>query len=165
MAIHKRVRHRSHMMTPAALPTFSYPPSDDLATVVIDAWINGPYTYTPTVVVVPAPVPVPVPGPKTVPHLADALLQRDNSGNPTPLAIEVATYRMREAHIDLERAVVISEEEHDMDYYMQDDLEVVFVLPRPKRLHGTPVHIPNTPITPDLLATAKLLMACVPNGI
>ena len=161
MAIHKRVRHRTNQMSAAALPTFSYPATDDLATVVIDAWINGPYTYTPTAVVGPVPVPVPV----TVPHLADALLQRDNIGNPTPRAIEVATYRIRDAGIDLERAVVISEEEHDNDYYMQDDLEVVFVLPRPKRLHAAPVHIPGTPITPVLLGTAKLLMACTPNGI
>ena len=57
MAIHKRVRHRTNQMSAAALPTFSYPATDDLATVVIDAWINGPYTYTPTVV--PGPVPVP----------------------------------------------------------------------------------------------------------
>ena len=65
------------------------------------------------------------------------------SGNPTPRAIEVATYRIRDAGIDLERAVVISEEEHDNDYYMQDDLEVVFVCPPQATACGSRPHTPN----------------------
>jgi hypothetical protein len=53
-------------------------------------------------------------------------------------------------------AVIITEQEHDDDYTMQDPNEVVFVLPNDGRLINNPAH---------LLNTAKLLMACTPNGI
>jgi hypothetical protein len=55
----------------------------------------------------------------------------------------------------LKRAVIISEKEHDDGYTMEFEDDVVFVLPRKTRL-GTGA---------DLLNTAKLLMACTPNGI
>jgi hypothetical protein len=54
------------------------------------------------------------------------------------------------------RAVIITEDEHDDDYTSEDELEVVFVLPKLERVVSTPAH---------LLETAKLLMACTPNGI
>jgi hypothetical protein len=61
---------------------------------------------------------------------------------------------------DLKRAVVITEDEHDNDYYLNED-EVVFVLPDPDRLEPAPT--PGRPA--NLLRTAKLLMACAPSGI
>lgn len=67
---------------------------------------------------------------------------------------------IRHAGIDLERAVIISEEEHDNDYTMESDFEVVFVLPDEPRVHDQ-THTAQ----PLLLQTAKLLMACTPNGI
>jgi hypothetical protein len=56
----------------------------------------------------------------------------------------------------LKRAVIISEAEHDDGYTMETPDDVVFVLPNPTRvvLTGT-----------SLLESAKLLMACTPNGI
>jgi hypothetical protein len=52
---------------------------------------------------------------------------------------------------------VITEAEHDHDYTMQNDQEVVFVLPNPERVTPRPGQ--------SLLDTARLLMACTPNGI
>ena len=67
-----------------------------------------------------------------------------------------ATRKVNAAGFDLTRAVVITEAEHDSDYIMQSDDEIVFVLPDKKRVNAAPHH---------LLDTAKLLMACTPNGI
>jgi hypothetical protein len=53
---------------------------------------------------------------------------------------------------------VISEEEHDNDYTMQQDNEVVFVLPKDNRVVAGTVGL-------SLLNTVRLLMACTPNGI
>ena len=56
----------------------------------------------------------------------------------------------------LENPVMIKEETYYQDYEMQDDNEVVFVLPpRPG----------NCPPGQSLLETARLLMAITPNGI
>ena len=88
------------------------------------------------------------------------LLQRDINNNPTTTAVQQATNQVNTlGGFNLVRAVVISEEEHDNDYVMQDqfaDTEVVFVLPNNTRIDLDGVH---------LLETAKLLMACTPNGI
>ena len=132
MPIRKKVKdNRPHVAANTTMdvtqPVFSYPPTDGLAQVVLNAWSN--------------------PG---------QLLQRDAGGNPTPGAVQEATQRINAAGFDLERAVIISEAEHDADYTMQADNEVVFVLPNQNRV--------NTPAT-HLLDTAKLLMACTPNGI
>jgi hypothetical protein len=75
---------------------------------------------------------------------------------PTKAAVADATARVKKAGFDLTRAVVITEAEHDRDYIMQSDDEIVFVLPDKKRV-ATPAA--------NLLDTAKLLMACAPNGI
>jgi hypothetical protein len=107
-------------------PVFSFPPTDALAQVVLDVWAN--------------------PG-----HILD----RQN-GRPTQQAVMEATQKIQAAGFDLDRAVIITEEEHDDDYTMENDREVVFVLPRRNRLINNPTH---------LLDTAKLLMACTPNGI
>jgi hypothetical protein len=60
-------------------------------------------------------------------------------------------------YFNLLRAVIISEEEHDRGYTMETENDVVFVLPRKERVKNL--------TGPNLLNTAKLLMACTPNGI
>jgi hypothetical protein len=57
---------------------------------------------------------------------------------------------------NLNRAVIISEEEHDAGYTMEKPDDVVFVLPRASRVNLA---------GGNLTQTAKLLMACTPNGI
>jgi hypothetical protein len=156
MAIHKRVHRQrnNNEGADAAQPVFAYPATDALATVVTDAWINGQYLYDPPN------------EPQRQVNLREALLDRDKHGNPSKMAVFIATKRIREAGIDLDRAVVISEEEHDKDYFMQDDTEVVFVLPNVERVRPAPPNLPPVhPVPQRLLDTAKLLMACTPNGI
>lgn len=130
MAIHKRVPDHAYPgeHKHLVLPAFSFQPTNALAQVVVDAWAN--------------------PG---------KLLERDpRSKLPTAAAVQEATRRVNAAGFDLTRAVVITEAEHDSDYIMQSDDEIVFVLPERKRVGAAPHH---------LLDTAKLLMACTPNGI
>ena len=55
--------------------------------------------------------------------------------------------------IDLTSPIVLTEAEYDAGWEMDDDDQVVFVLPNPTRQQN------------NLLESAKLLMACVPNGI
>ncbi len=110
------------------LPAFGFEPTDGLAQMVIDAWAD--------------------PG-----HLLD----RDSKTHlPTKRAVEEATARVKKAGYDLDRAVVITEAEHDSDYLMQSDNEIVFVLPNKNRV---------TAPARNLLDTAKLLMGCTPNGV
>jgi hypothetical protein len=94
----------------------------------------------------------------TIKDFRDVLLQR-NAQIPTDLAVKTATDAVNAAGFNLKRAVVISEKEHDADYTMQTPTEVVFVLPDFERL-GTSF-VPGE----SLLDTARLLMACTPNGI
>lgn len=110
------------------LPAFAFEPTDGLAQLIIDAWAD--------------------PG-----HL----LERDGKTRlPTKRAVQEATARIKQAGYDLDRAVVITEAEHDNDYVMQSDNEIVFVLPNKSRVAAPAGH---------LLDTAKLLMGCTPNGI
>jgi hypothetical protein len=95
----------------------------------------------------------------TIKDFRDQLLQRDNQKNPTTAAVKAATDAVNAAGFNLKRAVVISEKEHAANYTMQDTTEVVFVLPDLERL-GTSF-VPGE----SLLDTARLLMACTPNGI
>ncbi len=95
----------------------------------------------------------------TIKDFRDQLLQRDNQKKPTTAAVKAATDAVNAAGFNLKRAVVISEKEHDANYTMQDITEVVFVLPDLERL-GTSF-VPGE----SLLDTARLLMACTPNGI
>ena len=130
MAVHKKVQDPAHPGEEKhlVLPAFSFLPTDALAQVVVDAWHN--------------------PG-----HLLD----RDpHSKLPTKNAVQEATKRINSAGYDLTRAVVITEDEHDSDYIMQSDDEIVFVLPNKNRIKASPS---------NLLDTAKLLMGCTPNGI
>ena len=136
MAIIKTVDDHRPSAAPGAKrditqPSFSYPATDGLADVIVRAWANS--------------------------NFFSQLMQRDGSGAPTPAAVTAATAAINDAGFDLERAVVISEQEHDGDYKMRADNEVVFVLPDKVRAKATPQH--------SLLTTAKLLMACTPNGI
>ena len=130
MAIHKMVpdKARPGQHKHLVLPAFSFEPTDGLAKMIVDAWAN--------------------PG-----HL----LERDaHTQLPTQRAVHEATTRIKQAGFDLERAVVITEAEHDSDYVMQSDNEIVFVLPNKSRVATPPT---------NLLDTAKLLMGCTPNGI
>jgi hypothetical protein len=54
------------------------------------------------------------------------------------------------------KPIVISEDDYNKHYFMKDENEVVFVLPD---------HDGQCPPGQTLLETAKLLMACTPNGI
>jgi hypothetical protein len=121
--------------TDVTIPSFSFAPNDGLAELIVQAW--------------------------TIKDFRDQLLERDNTPQkkPTPDAVRAATGAVNAAGFNLKRAVVISEKEHDANYTMQDTTEVVFVLPDLERL-GTSF-VPGE----SLLDTARLLMACTPNGI
>lgn len=56
--------------------------------------------------------------------------------------------------ISLASPIVITEDEYNDGWELDDDDTVVFVLPNASRQSGT-----------NLVETAKMLMACVPNGI
>lgn len=96
------------------------------------------------------------------PSLANILDRIQNpgptQGMATPLARTQATNAINAAapHYNFTRCIIISEEEHDKGYTMENENDVVFVLPNPGRID---------PAGPDLLSSAKLLMACTPNGI
>jgi hypothetical protein len=66
---------------------------------------------------------------------------------------------LAERGIYLEQPVVITEEEYNNHYEMKSDKEVIFVLPDKRRADLSP------PKHMTLLETARLLMACTPNGI
>ncbi|MGX9431556.1 hypothetical protein [Bradyrhizobium sp. LeoA1S1] len=110
-------------------PTLSYPDTD-LPRVIVEVWNDRRH-----------------------------ILDRDSPGIPTQQAVDEATeLANRETGMALRRAVIITEEEHDNHYTMQDDDEIVFVLPNLSRvIRGSSQH--------QLLESAKLLMACTPNGI
>jgi hypothetical protein len=58
----------------------------------------------------------------------------------------------------LDKVIVITEDEYDAGWQQDDEDEVVLVLPNRDR-------VKTSASETDLLETAKLLMACVPNGI
>jgi hypothetical protein len=100
-------------------------------------------------------------------HLGAELMHRDpQTGLPSQRARAAALAAVNEfTNMRLVSAVVISEDEHDDDFTMQDDNQVVFVLPNKSRA-VVPNQVPQPPHTPpELLNTARLLMACTPNGI
>ena len=141
MSIRKKVRFRRHgaahdTETDVTTPVVSYS-NPGLAQLIVNAWTNTP------------------------PGFKHDLLDRDpGTGLPTATAVATATNAVNTlAGLDLKRAVVITEAEHDGDYTMQTDDEVVFVLPEESRLRNAPPPLANR------LETAKLLMACTPNGI
>ncbi len=130
MAIHKKVRRHSNLSSDAAQPVFAYDPAK-LAPIIVSLWAN----------------------PMRV-------LDRKPNGDPTQGALDDAktVFNTSVTNFDLVRPVVITEAEHDNDWFMNDDTEVVFVLPNRPRVAD-----PST--ATKLLETAKLLMACTPNGI
>lgn len=153
MAIVKKVTDLNHPAEKKhlVLPAFSFATDDasatNLANMIIDAWNNVPFTFTP-----PGGTPITVP-------LGTTLVQRDANKLPTTLAKQTALARVQQAGFaNLTGAVVITEVEHDNNYIMQSDSEIVFVLPDQNR-------VTLTPAGPALLDTAKLLLACTPNGI
>jgi hypothetical protein len=153
MAIIKKVADRNYPADKKhlVLPAFSFATDDNsatnLANMIIDAWNNVPFTFTP-----------PGGGPITVP-LGATLVERDANLLPTVRARQTALARVQQAGFaNLTGAVVITEEEHDRNYVMQSGSEIVFVLPDQNR-------VTLTPTGPTLLDTAKLLLACTPNGI
>ena len=92
----------------------------------------------------------------------NTLMQREttgsNKGMATQAAVDLATATINATtpNYNFVRVVIISEEEHDKGYAMEDPDDVVFVLPNQGRINSTGA---------NLLNTAKLLMACTPNGI
>lgn len=119
------------------VPEFAMPPTavPGIAQVIIDAW-------------------------QGVASLSN-ILDRTNPGPQgvaTPTAVAQATAAINAAApgYNLQRAVIITEDEHDRGYTMETPDDVVFVLPNKSRLGAG---------ASNLLETAKLLMACTPNGI
>jgi hypothetical protein len=95
----------------------------------------------------------------TTKTIEDDVLERTAKGVPTAGAVNKATDLVNtETGMKLKRAVIITEEEHDNDYTMQSDDEVVFVLPNESRIVAGATQS-------ELLESAKMLMACTPNGI
>jgi hypothetical protein len=111
------------------LPSLSYPDTD-LPRVIVEVWNNPRH-----------------------------ILDRDGANQPTPDAVADATALINsETGMNLTRAVIITEEEHDNDYTTLDENEIVFVLPKRERVAADATQY-------QLLESAKLLMACTPNGI
>ena len=168
MAMRKRVKYRRHganynsSSDVVTMPVMSYS-NDGLAELIVRAWSDGQFVW-PVVAAIPAIGFQGWPA-GNVPHLKQALLERDPHTNlPTDEAVKVATNAVNIlANMDLQRAVVITEAEHDDDYTMQAENEVVFVLPDDARLAARPPINQPTPV--NILETAKVLMACTPNGI
>jgi len=119
------------------VPEFAMPPDavPGIAQVIVNAW-NGDTSLA---------------------NILDRFPSGPRKGFATDQAVQQATDAINAASpgFQLNRAVIIKEEEHDDGYTMEFEDDVVFVLPRKTRL-GTGT---------DLLYTAKLLMACTPNGI
>jgi hypothetical protein len=91
--------------------------------------------------------------------IMDRVQSGPQKGVATQEAVDQATAAINAAApgFNLNRCVIIKEDEHDAGYTMEFEDDVVFVLPRKSRL--------KPPATANLLETAKLLMACTPNGI
>ena len=119
------------------VPEFAMPPDavPGIAQVIVDAWQGKPSL--------------------------NKILERTNPGPQgvaTTIAVQQATDAINAAApgYNLKRVVIITEDEHDRGYTMETENDVVFVLPRQSRVDTGGA---------NLLETAKLLMACTPNGI
>jgi hypothetical protein len=91
-------------------------------------------------------------------NLRNAVMARTSQGQATQNARIAATNAINAAQptYNFTRCVIISEEEHDNGYRVESPDDVVFVLPNRGRIDPAGTH---------LLSSAKLLMACTPNGI
>jgi hypothetical protein len=110
---------------------FAYRPSDLLAQMIVDAWVDDTFR--------------------------DQLTERNADGTATELAKVSARSSLAARGLYLQSAVVITEDEFDNHHSLNDDDEVVFVLPNLSRVVPRPGQ--------SLLETARLLMAATPNGI
>jgi hypothetical protein len=131
MAIKRKLKE-PHGAGPSdvVVPTFSFAPNDSLAQLIVDAWVDDDFR--------------------------NKLLKRHN-GKVTSENVEFAKLALAARGFYLNRAVVITEAEHDHDYTIELDDEVVLVLPNQDRVSPRPGQ--------SLLDTARLLMSCTPNGI
>ena len=97
-------------------------------------------------------------GDASLSNILERVTSGPTKGVATALAVQQATAAINAAapKFNLKRAVIISEDEHDAGCTMEFEDDVVFVLPRKTRVDLTGA---------NLLQSAKLLMACTPNGI
>jgi len=120
------------------VPEFAMPPDavPGIAQVIVDAWQGKP----------------------SLNKILDRVQSGPQKGMATSDAVTQATTAINAAapKYNLKRVVIISEDEHDSGYTMETENDVVFVLPRQSRVDTGGA---------NLLETAKLLMACTPNGI
>jgi hypothetical protein len=84
-------------------------------------------------------------------HYADKLLDHTD---------DFAQKQLEAAGIKLSNPVVLTEDEYNDGWQMDSGDDVVFVLPDVSRVNKKATDTKDT-----LLETAKMLMACVPNGI
>jgi hypothetical protein len=121
------------------VPEFAIPPDavPGIAQVIVDIWQNKP----------------------GLDKIFDRNLTGANQGMATDDAVKQATAAINAAApgFNLQRAVIIREVEHDKGYTMEFENDVVFVLPNPGRVKDV--------AAANVIQTAKLLMACTPNGI
>jgi hypothetical protein len=119
------------------VPEFAMPPDavPGIAQVIVDIWQQ------------------------TKPNLDKIVTERVN-GVASPTAIQQATDAINAADpkFKLWRVEIITEDEHDAGYTTEDVNAVVLVLPNKDR-------VKDTTTSTSLLNSAKLLMACTPNGI
>ena len=120
------------------VPEFAMPPDavPSIAQVIVDIWQQ------------------------TKPNLDKIVTERVN-GVASPTAIQQATDAINgaaNAHFKLKRVEIITEAEHDSGYTTDDVNAVVFVLPNKER-------VKDLTSGTSLVNSAKLLMACTPNGI
>jgi hypothetical protein len=120
------------------VPEFSMPPDaiPGIAQVIVDIWK----------------------GDASLANVTDKYQSGSRKGFATDQAVQQATDAINKAYprFNLNRCVIITEKEHDDGYLMEQDIDVVFVLPKADRVDLTGA---------NLLNSAKLLMACTPNGI
>jgi hypothetical protein len=120
------------------VPEFAMPPDavPGIAQVIVNAWNND----------------------ASLDKIFDRVQTGAKKGMATQDAVDQATAAINAAapNFNLRRAVIIKEDEHDDGYTMETVNDVVFVLPNKDRADLTGA---------NLLNTAKLLMACTPNGI
>jgi hypothetical protein len=126
-------RNKNVRGMPVRAPDFSYHPNDSLAQMIVDAWVDKDFR--------------------------DQLLEREKPGKKivTAEAARLAKASLMGRGLYLKRAVVITEDEYNSGYKMQEPDEVVFVLPNQDLVEPRPGQ--------SLLDTARLLMASTPNGI
>lgn len=135
-----RKKHPTNPSLEMTVPEFAMPPDavSGIADLIVDIWQH--------------------PNDPKYNKLMDRVTVPNIGKVASPDAVKQATAAINAAApgYKLNRAVIIKEEEHDAGYTMEQPDDVVFVLPRASRVNLA---------GGNLAATAKLLMACTPNGI